>query len=506
MVLEFLVLLTLLAAVGALVLAWFAWRSAAQPAEAPGEVLQRLALLQAAAAEQPRLLRDETARLHETQAREAAGLRSELTERVHAFQGHLTTRFDRLGEELREGQRLGTEAADASARRLGEFQRERLELMQREQKTALERVEAELKRLVLANAEEQAKARDALTAQMTALREAGEARQEKMRETLAGQLDQLRKENEAKLEQMRLTVDEKLQSTLDQRLDANFKQVSDRLESVQKGLGEMQTLATGVGDLKRVLTNVRARGTWGEVQLAALLEDSLTPEQYAAQVQVRPRSQERVDFAVRLPGHDEGGQVLLPIDCKFPHEDYARLVAAQEAADPVAVDAAGKALERAVTAQAKSLADKYIHPPHTTDFAYLYVPTEGLFAEIVRREGFAAELRTRYRVEVAGPSTLTALLNSLRVGFRSLQIQKKSSEVWTELGKVKTAFERYGDALDAVDKKLSEAKNKVADVSTRHKAVVRSLRNVEAVEILPGAPPLLALAAMPDADADDEAA
>jgi DNA recombination protein RmuC len=210
----------------------------------------------------------------------------------------------------------------------------------------------------------------------------------------------------------------------------------------------------------------------------------LTAEQYAAQVQVRPRSQERVDFAVRLPGQDENGQVWLPIDCKFPHEDYARLVAAQEAADPVAAEAAGKALERALAAQARSISEKYISPPSTTDFAYLYLPTEGLFAEIVRREGFAADLRARYRVELAGPSTLTALLNSLRVGFRSLQIQKKSSEVWTELGKVKTAFEKYGEALEAVDTSLERARTKVADVGKRHRQVVHSLRNVEGVALI----------------------
>lgn len=331
---------------------------------------------------------------------------------------------------------------------------------------------------------------ETLSAQQIEGRKAMHEELEKVRLTLTGNLESLRKENEAKLEQMRLTVDEKLQSTLDQRLDANFKQVSDRLESVQKGLGEMQTLATGVGDLKRVLTNVKSRGTWGEVQLQALLEDTLTTEQYAAQVQVKPRSQERVDFAVRLPGHDEDGQVWIPIDCKFPHEDYARLVAAQEAANPIEVEAAGKALERAVMAQAKAMADKYIQPPHTTDFAYIYLPTEGLFAELVRREGFTAELRARHKVEISGPSTLTAMLNALRVGFRSLQIQKKSSEVWTELGKVKTAFEKYGDALEAVDKKLDEAKNKVTEVGKRHRAVVHSLKNVEGVALPESVRPL----------------
>lgn len=341
---------------------------------------------------------------------------------------------------------------------------------------------------------------ETLTAQQIEGRKAMAEELEKVRVTLTDNLAGLRKENEAKLEEMRKTVDEKLQSTLDQRLDANFKQVSDRLESVQKGLGEMQSLATGVGDLKRVLTNVKSRGTWGEVQLAALLEDTLTTDQYAAQVAIRPRSPERVDFAVRLPGQDDNGQVWLPIDCKFPHEDYARLLAAQELADPVETESAGKALERAIAAQARSMAEKYIHPPHSTDFAYLYLPTEGLFAEVVRREGFTAELRTKFKVEVAGPSTLTALLNSLRVGFRSLQIQKKSSEVWTELGKVKAAFEKYGDALEAVDVSLERARTKVSDVTKRHKAVVHSLRHVETVPMLE----TVAIAALPEPS--DEAA
>ncbi len=366
-----------------------------------------------------------------------------------------------------------------------------------QKKTGDDLAEHQRQRLLETNAAV-GKLTETLSAQQAEGRKAMHEELEKVRLTLSGNLETLRKENEAKLEQMRVTVDEKLQSTLDQRLDANFKQVSDRLESVQKGLGEMQTLATGVGGLQRVLTNVKSRGTWGEVQLQALLEDTLTTEQYAAQVAIRPRSPERVDFAVRLPGQDDDGQVWLPIDCKFPHEDYARLLAAQDAADPVETEIAGKALERAIAAQARAIGEKYIHPPHSTDFAYLYLPTEGLFAEVVRREGFTADLRAKFRVEVAGPSTLTALLNSLRVGFRSLQIQKKSSEVWTELGKVKTAFERYGDALEAVDKKLDEAKNKVADVGRKHRAVAQSLRHVEALPS-PDAPRLVAL---PEAGVD----
>ena len=444
--------LTLVAAAAAVVVSGLALQAARRAARS-GEDDRLLAALSREMA----ALRGEAGQSAATQRQELQGalkaLSDSLDQRVGGLAANLTTHFTGFAELQ---QKIGTDLADGQHKRLSETNQTVLKLVETLQ-------------------QQQAEGRKAMGEEL-----------EKVRAVLTANMEQLRKENEAKLEQMRATVDEKLQSTLDQRLDASFKQVSDRLESVQKGLGEMQTLATGVGDLKRVLTNVKSRGTWGEVQLGALLEDTLSAEQYAAQVAIRPRSPERVDFAVRLPGHDDEGQVWLPIDCKFPHEDYHRLLAAQESADPTAVELAGKALEKAVAAQAKSVADKYIHPPHSTDFAYLYLPTEGLFAEIVRRDGFVAELRTRYRVEVAGPSNLTALLNSLRVGFRSLQIQKKSSEVWTELGKVKTAFERYGDALHAVDKKLDEAKNKVSDVSRKHTAVIRSLRNVEAVPLLGG--------------------
>ncbi len=452
----------------AMVFAWMAW-SAAKGGGAAASAMDRL----------PDLLRGEMSSFRQGTDQLASTQRLELNSVLKGMADSLNARIAALNQDVNLRLQALAEVQQKTGENLAENQRLRLN---------------ETNAAVL-------KLTETLTAQQIEGRKAMHEELEKVRQTLSGNLESLRKENEAKLEQMRLTVDEKLQATLDQRLDASFKQVSDRLESVQKGLGEMQSLATGVGDLKRVLTNVKSRGTWGEVQLGALLEDTLTTEQYAEQVQVRPRSNERVDFAVRLPGQDENGQVWLPIDCKFPHEDYARLVAAQEAADPVEAATAGKALERAIAAQARSVADKYISPPHTTDFAYLYLPTEGLFAEIVRREGFAAELRAKHRVELAGPSTLTALLNSLRVGFRSLQIQKKSSEVWTELGKVKTAFEKYGDALEAVDVSLERARSKVSDVGKRHRAVVHSLRNVENVALPePATQPAALLSEMPEAD------
>ena len=452
----------------AMVFAWMAW-SATKGGGAAASAMDRL----------PDILRGEMASFRQGTDQLASTQRLELNSVLKGMADSLNTRIAALTQDVNLRLQALAEVQQKTGENLAENQRLRLN---------------ETNAAVL-------KLTETLTAQQIEGRKAMHEELEKVRQTLSGNLESLRKENEAKLEQMRLTVDEKLQATLDQRLDASFKQVSDRLESVQKGLGEMQSLATGVGDLKRVLTNVKSRGTWGEVQLGALLEDTLTTEQYAEQVQVRPRSNERVDFAVRLPGQDENGQVWLPIDCKFPHEDYARLVAAQEAADPVEAATAGKALERAIAAQARSVAEKYISPPHTTDFAYLYLPTEGLFAEIVRREGFAAELRAKHRVELAGPSTLTALLNSLRVGFRSLQIQKKSSEVWTELSKVKTAFEKYGDALEAVDVSLERARSKVSDVGKRHRAVVHSLRNVENVALPePTTPPAALIPEMPEAD------
>lgn len=444
MVLELAVFLALGLSALAAAFGFLSWRAAGRPAETSPELLGQLTVLHGAMRSDGKDLRSE---VRDSLVQLAATLRAPVVD----LQTAQAAAAQALKSELTLAQARAAEQVEAATRRLESSQRERLEL-----------VAGQLKSVADTAAEEQRRSREAL----------------------AAELAKLRAENATELDKMRATVDEKLQGTLDRRLDASFKQVSDRLESVQRGLGEMQTLTVGVGDLKRVLTNVKTRGSWGEVQLGALLEDSLTPEQYGAQVQVKPRSLERVDYAVRLPGHDAGGHVWLPIDCKFPHEDYARLVAAQEAADPVATEAAGKALERAVMAQAKALADKYICPPQTTDFAYMYLPTEGLFAEIVRRDGFTAELRARYKVEVAGPSTLTALLNSLRVGFKSLQIQKKSSEVWTELGRVKSAFEKYGDALQAVDKKLDEAKNKVSDVATRHGQVLKSLKNVEAVEVV----------------------
>jgi DNA recombination protein RmuC len=297
--------------------------------------------------------------------------------------------------------------------------------------------------------------------------------------TVEQRLGKLQEDNAARLEQMRQTVDEKLQGTLEKRLGESFKLVSERLELVHKGLGEMQTLATGVGDLKKVLTNVKTRGMWGEVQLGNLLEQVLTAEQYMANAACRDGSADRVEYVIRLPGKGDGeSEVWLPIDAKFPREDYERLLEAADRADVEAVEAAGRALEVRIKACAKEVAAKYVNPPRTTDFAILFLPTEGLYAEALRRPGLVDQLQRDNRVNLCGPTTLGALLNSLQMGFRTLAIQRRSSEVWKILGAVKTEFGRYGEVLDKVQKKLVEATQSLDQVNVRKRAIDRQLRSV----------------------------
>jgi DNA recombination protein RmuC len=282
---------------------------------------------------------------------------------------------------------------------------------------------------------------------------------------------------------MRRTVDEKLHDTLEKRLGESFKQVSERLEQVHKGLGEMQALAVGVGDLKKVLTNVKTRGSWGEVQLGALLEQLLTADQYAAQVRVRPRSTETVDFAIRLPGRDDGDTpVWLPIDAKFPKEDYERLSDAAERGDAAGVETAVRQLEARIRQESRDIRDKYIAPPDTTDFAILYLPTEGLYAEVLRRPGLADFLQRDCRVVVAGPTTLAALLNSLQMGFRTLAIQKRSSEVWKLLAAVKKKFEGFGETFSRVQKKIQEADKALDDARSDTEIIGKRLRLVESAD------------------------
>jgi len=317
------------------------------------------------------------------------------------------------------------------------------------------------------------------------LTESNEKRIDGLRSTIDEKLKSMQDGNEKKLDQMRATVEEKLQDTLEKRLGESFSMVSERLEAVQRGLGEMRSLATGVGDLKKVLTNVKTRGTWGEIQLGALLEQVMTADQYERNVCTKESSSDRVEFAIRLPGADDapGSCVWLPIDSKFPQEDYLRLVEASEAADPEAVQQATAALVRAVHASAKDIRDKYLDPPKTTDFGIMFLPTEGLYAEVLRQTGAVEKLQREFRVVVAGPTTLAAILSSLRMGFRTLAIEKRSSEVWTVLSAVKTEFGRFGEMLGKVKKQLNAASNTIDQTGVRTRAMEKRLREVEA---LPG--------------------
>ena len=327
---------------------------------------------------------------------------------------------------------------------------------------------------------------ETLTQQLQSLSETNARRIAEVRGTLEQQLAQLQAANTAKLDEMRQTVDEKLQSTLQARLGESFKQVADRLEQVHKGLGEMQTLAQGVGDLKHLLTNVKTRGMFGEAQLGALLEQVFAPEQYAAQVCTRPGSRNAVDFAIKLPGRgaaDSGAAsaVWLPIDAKFPNEDYERLLDAQQRADAVGAEAAAKGLEARIRLEARGMADKYVEPPHTTDFAILFLPTEGLYAEVLRRPGLMEALQRDHRVTLAGPTTLLAMLNSLQMGFRTLALEKRSSEVWQVLGAVKTEFGKFGGMLDKVKSQTQTVLNTLDQAQTRTNMMNRALRKVEAL-------------------------
>ena len=319
---------------------------------------------------------------------------------------------------------------------------------------------------------------EAFARELTRFSQGLDERFERLKTAVEGRLTAIQADNAAKLDEMRRTVDEKLHATLEQRLGESFRLVSERLEQVHRGLGEMQTLAAGVGDLKRVLTNVKTRGTWGEVQLAALLEQLLTAGQFAANVPTRPGSAERVDFAIRLPGRDDGAEVWLPIDAKFPVEDYQRLL---DASEPAAAEEAAKAIETRLKSEARSIRDKYVEPPHTTDFAILYLPVEGLYAEALRRPGLAESLQRDFRVSLAGPTTLAAMLNSLQMGFRTLAIEQRSAEVWAVLGAVKTEFGKFGEALAHTRKKLDEASNSIARAETRTRQLSRRLKDVEAL-------------------------
>jgi DNA recombination protein RmuC len=427
--------------------------------------------------------------LRRSPARDHAPEFDALQQQLAALQAH----HERLQRELR--QEMGQSAVQArqeSMQTLTLFQQTLLQQSAEANRTQNQQIDALAQQLALL----QKSLTDSLALQVQGLSEANARRLAEMRATIETQLTLLQQGNAAKLDEMRQTVDEKLQATLQARLGESFKQVAERLEQVHKGLGEMHTLAQGVGDLKHLLTNVKTRGMFGEAQLGALLEQVLAPEQYATQVATRPGDKNRVDFAIRLPGRSDDGQpVWLPIDAKFPNEDYERLLDAQGRADAAAAELAARALEARVKLEARSIAEKYLEPPHTTDFAVMFLPTEGLYAEVLRRPGLMEQLQREHRVTLAGPTTLMAMLNSLQMGFRTLALEKRSSEVWQVLGAVKTEFGKFGDVLAKVRNQTQTVLNTLDQAQTRTNVMNRALRQVDALpeaqsqSLLPGHAP-----------------
>jgi DNA recombination protein RmuC len=398
-----------------------------------------------------------------------------LIRRRRSDDAQLIERFEALDRaQEREERMLREEAARSREEALSAAKAQREEL-----NAALQNLgESNLKSIVEIGAMLKGQL-ETVSAQTGKLTESNEARLESLRAVVDQRLKQLQEDNSQQIEKMRATVDEKLQGTLEKRLGESFQMVSERLERVHQGLGAMQQLASDVGGLQRVLTNVKTRGGWGEVQLGALLEQVLTPDQFARNVRTREGGNEQVEFAIKLPGDQNGVPVWLPIDAKFPVEDYYRLIAAQETSDLTATEEAMKNLETALRKSAKEICAKYINPPRTTDFALMFLPTEGLYAEAIRRVGLVEQVQRECKVVFAGPTTLAALLNSLQMGFRTLAIQERSSEVWNLLAAVKTEFGKFGGVLDGVKKKLQEATNKIDEVDIRARAITKKLRAVE---------------------------
>lgn len=485
-------LLVALATLNLFGLVWLLWRRGdAAERERTGEALR------AGHERLERTLRDELGRatealrgeslrqgeaLREEIGRNAAGTRQELGGTLADFQRTLLTQQTDVARIQNEQIDSFRTQLAATQQNLADTLRETTTALGTQSQAARAAQDATLARSAEQQADSLRRFADTLAQQLRALSEGNERCLVEVRTTVEHKLQAIQADNEKKLEQMRATVDEKLHATLEQRLGESFRQVAERLEQVHRGLGEMQTLAQGVGDLKRVLSNVKSRGVFGEVQLAGLLEQVFTPEQYAVNVATVPGSGERVEFAIRLPGRSEDGAPLwLPIDAKFPREDYERLLEAQDRADREAAEAAAKALELRIRDEARTIAAKYLAPPHTTDFAILFVPTEGLYAELLRRPGLMEALQREHRVSLAGPTTLLAVLNSLQMGFRTLALEKRSSEVWKVLGAVKTEFGRFGDVLAKTRKKLEEATNTIDAAAVRTRAIDRQLRGVEAL-------------------------
>ncbi|OGX28592.1 MAG: recombinase RmuC [Omnitrophica WOR_2 bacterium RIFCSPHIGHO2_01_FULL_52_10] len=350
-----------------------------------------------------------------------------------------------------------------------------------------DRVERLVREEMATNRRESAQSIHAFTDQLLKLTDMNERKLEKVREVVETRLQALQEDNSQKLERMRETVDEKLHSPLEKRLGESFKVVSERLEKVHAGLGEMQSLASGVGDLKRVLTNVKTRGTWGEIQLGNLLEQMLTVEQYERNVVTKQGSRDPVEFAIKLPGRD-GKAVYIPIDAKFPKEDYERLLQAQDEGSAALVEEQQKAIENRIKSEARKIRDKYIDPPQTTDFAIMYLPIEGLYAEVLRRPGLHEQLQRDFRVTIAGPTTITAHLNALQMGFRTLAVEKRASEVWQLLGAVRNEFVKFGDILDKTHTRLKQASEEIESATRKSRTIERKLKDVQALPSSEGQP------------------
>jgi len=421
---------------------------------------------------------------------EAAVARKELSETLAAFRTELTQTAQQLASDSARSREAMAESTQLFEQRIQErFEaltaatRGTLDSLKGDIHTQLGTVSAALKDQLEANGQQIrnqfAVLQDAVSQQLGAMAQGSQHNAEALRGALNERLAAIQADNTAKLEEMRRTVDEKLHATLEQRLGESFKLVSDRLEQVHKGLGEMQTLAGSVGDLKRVMTNVKTRGTWGEMQLGAIIENVLTPDQFARNVKAVPGSDELVEFAIRLPGRQDEKPVWLPIDSKYPVEQYQRLLDAQDAADKAAILSAGNAFETSIKLEAKKIFSKYVSPPHTTDFAVLYLPTEGLFAEVIRRPGLVEAVQNDCRVMITGPANLAAMLSSLQMGFKTLAIEKRSSEVWGVLGSVKTEFAKFGEIVDSAKKSIDAAAKKFDDVGVRTRAIQRKLRDVQ---------------------------
>ena len=440
-------------------------------AQAAGESRTSRSELQAAfAALQTRLEQQ----LAQSRAETGAG-RKELGEALAAFRGELT----QTTQTLAEGASKSHQAITESTQLFGQRIQERFDALGLATRSTLDSLKGDIHTQLAAMALALKDQLAGNTRQLVELSASSQQGAEALRGALNERLAAIQSDNAARLEEMRRTVDEKLQSTLEQRLGESFKLVSDRLEQVHKGLGEMQTLAGSVGDLKRVMTNVKMRGTWGEMQLGLIIDNVLTPEQYARNVKTMPGSEDLVEFAIRLPGRNDEHPVWLPIDSKYPVEHYQRLQDAHDAADKALVQATGTAFEASIRSEAKKISAKYVSPPHTTDFAVLYLPSEGLFAEVMRRPGLVEAVQNECRVVITGPANLAAMLNSLQMGFKTLAIEKRSSEVWGVLGQVKTEFAKFGEVVEATRKSIDAAAKKFEQVGVRTRAIQRKLRDVQ---------------------------